>query len=334
MYLDIEKILKLSQEELLGFCYIELIKRNYRNRKIEYNDDYLYAKGNIPVLLVAHTDIVHKQLPELIVNDRQQRILWSPTGIGGDDRCGVYAILKICEKFKPYVLFTTEEEVGGLGVKKFVEKHDNLPVNFIIEIDRRGFNQVVFYECGNKDFQNYILSFGLDKQTGSYSDVSTLSTEFDIAGCNMSAGYYKEHTTTEHIVMEDLENTIKIVKEILRDKENHKFYDCQQIVRETYTRKWDCDKGCWNDYYGEGFWNDSKKTNEKEVEENNSDVVSENKDKNEGYNYITEDELIQIEEDYYVLTPEEFEEVYGFKRPKDIVELYDTIFDMQYENWR
>ena len=222
----IEKILRLTQEELLDFNYMELLHRGYRNKDILYTDDYVYAKGNIPILLVAHCDIIHKKIPEIIVNDKKQRILWSPTGIGGDDRCGVYAILKICEKLKPYVLFTTDEETGGIGVRKFTKEVEELPVDFIIEIDRKGNEEVVFYQCGNKDFQNYIISYGFNKEFGSYSDVSTLSTHYDIAGCNVSAGYYNQHTTTEHIYMEHLENTINKVMQILREDDKHKFYDC------------------------------------------------------------------------------------------------------------
>ena len=226
MLLNIENILRLTQEQLLEFCYNKLIERNYKEKEIIATEDYIYAKGNIPILLVAHCDIVHKQAPELIVHDRKQRILWSPTGIGGDDRCGVYALLKICEQVKPYILFTTEEEKGGLGVRKFTQEIKDLPVNFIVEIDRKGNEEVVFYKCGNNDFQNYIMSFGFNKEYGSYSDVSTLSTHYDIAGCNVSAGYYNQHTTTEFIYMVHLENTIEKVLQILQDGTEPKFYDC------------------------------------------------------------------------------------------------------------
>lgn len=307
MVLKIENILKMSQEELLDFCYIELMKRGYKNKDIIYTDKYIYAKGNIPILLVAHCDIVHKEIPETVVYDKQQRILWSPTGIGGDDRCGVYALLKICEKFKPYILFATDEEIGCVGTRKFIEDFDELPVNFIIEIDRRGNNQVVFYSCGNKDFQNYILSFGLDKQHGSCSDVKYLSTEYDIAGCNLSAGYYREHTETEHIYLEHLENTIKIVEQILKDTKNHKFYDCQEITYTTpvYTqRKWDW-KDDWDDYYDKYYEKYCKKLSNEE-EEKTSET----------------DNIMQKEEDYYALTPAEWKKKYKEDKPDNILEIY------------
>lgn len=293
MKLKIEEILKLTQDQLLDFCCQELLKRKYEVQDIIYTKDYLYATGKIPILLVAHTDIVHKAPPKLIVKDTKQKVLWSPTGIGGDDRCGVYAILKICEKFKPYVLFTTQEEVGGLGAKKFVEDIESLPVNFIIEIDRRGNEQVVFYDCGNKEFQKYIQNFGFNLQYGSYSDVSTLSTNYDVAGCNVSAGYYNEHTTTEHIYMNHLWNSIYKIIDILKDKEHHKFYDCQEVVYEP--KKYN-----WKDYYDEYY-------DTKELEEE----------------MAWEDKIQEVEDDWYILTDKQWEVKYKCKRPLNYYDIYD-----------
>jgi len=302
MKLDIKDILPLSQDNLLIYCYFALLDRKYKEKNLTYTEDYVYAKGNIPILLVAHTDVVHRELPALIVHDKEQDILWSPTGIGGDDRCGVYAILKICEKYKPYVLFTTGEEKGGLGAKKFVEEIEELPVNFIIEIDRRGNNQVVFYQCENQDFRNYILSFGFDLNYGSYSDVSTLSREYDIAGCNLSAGYYNEHTTNEHIFLDHLQNTIEKVKQILDDKENHKFYDCQE-------KKYDYSKYDYTtiyddyDYYDGYYYKKNKK----------SSIYTKNFWK----------KAQEVEDDWYDLTEAQWEEKYKVKRPLDLLKIYE-----------
>ncbi len=295
--MEIEKILKLNQEELLDHCYIELLKRNYK--KIIYNKKYVYAEGSLPILLVAHTDIVHTRPPELIVKDLDKMILWSPTGIGGDDRCGVYAILKLCEMYNPYVLFTTGEERGGIGVKEFVKDIEKPKVKFIIEIDRRGNNQVVYYDCGNKEFQEYIESFGFDRKTGSYSDVSTLSTEYDIAGCNVSAGYYNEHTTSEHIYLEHLDNTITKIQAILED-ENSKYYDCQKVEYKPYNYRRNFDK------YYDDYWDIN----------NNKEQVSDTEKE------IEEDKLWEKEEDFYVLNRKEWKKKYKENKPKDIIELY------------
>ena len=71
----------------------------------------------------------------------------SPQGIGGDDRCGVYALSKIYGQSsrKPWLLFTCDEEVGGIGAHVFCEDHakGKLPeslsnLKFLIELDRKG----------------------------------------------------------------------------------------------------------------------------------------------------------------------------------------------------
>ena len=70
----------------------------------------------------------------------------SPQGIGGDDRCGVFALVKAYRlfKIKLWLLFCCDKEVGGLGAKKFCLAHQQhqLPREIddlnIIELDRKG----------------------------------------------------------------------------------------------------------------------------------------------------------------------------------------------------
>ena len=105
-----EEILRMKQEELLKALNKYLNRVGYCN-KILCTDKYLFAKGDINIMLVAHLDTVHKDVPT-VYYDKEKKVLWSPDGIGGDDRCGVYAILEILKEYKPYILFTTDEEKG------------------------------------------------------------------------------------------------------------------------------------------------------------------------------------------------------------------------------
>ncbi len=240
-------LLTKTQDELLTVCETKLSELGYES--IYAGKDFVFADGDIPVMLIAHLDTVHRELPD-VYYDKKKKVLWSPQGIGGDDRCGVYAILKICETHKPYVLFTTDEETGGQGAKVFCDffKDTNLKeyINFMIEIDRRGRNQAVFYDCGNEEFKKYILSFGFNEQYGTFTDISKIGPAFDIAAVNFSAGYYNEHTTTEHIKLDDLFHTINKIKEILEDTKNHKYYDFQEIKYVySITRKYKNDDVPW-----------------------------------------------------------------------------------------
>lgn len=224
-------ILQRKQLELFKYIKKHLKHRQYH---VQQYEKFIYAEGNIPILLVAHLDTVHQYMPSQIFIDQEQEILWSPQGIGGDDRCGVYSILKIIDDgYMPHVLFTQDEEVGAFGARHA----SNLlspDINFMVELDRQGNNQAVFYDCGNEDFMDYILSFGFDLEYGTFSDISILSPKWDIASVNLSIGYYNEHTKSEYICLNSMYNTIDKVKKILDDKQN-KFYDFQEVFK-SYNR--------------------------------------------------------------------------------------------------
>lgn len=221
-----KKILRCTQPELKETVQQFLTTKGF---KPVVGDGFVYAKGEIPILLVAHLDTVHKQIPTDIYYDSEQDVMWSPQGIGGDDRCGVYIILKILENFKPYVLFTEDEEKGCIGATKTVSTIIQPDVKFIVEVDRRGSDDCVFYDCDNKDFQAYIETFGFKTAIGTYSDIVTLSDEWEIASVNLSSGYYREHTTNEIIKINELEETYNRLKDILLDDENNKIsFDYQK----------------------------------------------------------------------------------------------------------
>lgn len=237
-------ILQKTQEELKDLLYRYLSKQNFEPIS---GDGYLYAKGDIPIMLVAHLDIVHKKIPEEIYFDEQQMVLWSPTGIGGDDRCGVYLITQIINHgFRPHILFLEDEEIGCVGAGKCTRALEKPDVKFMIEIDRRGKNDCVFYNCNNKEFIDYIQSFGFIKNWGTCSDIKTLSDAWDIASVNLSSGYYNEHTNYEYIKLKDLNVTYRRVIEILQDDTKEKpYYDYQKLTYKT------------------SYWNGYKKKEEK-----------------------------------------------------------------------
>lgn len=230
---NFKKILRLKQKDLKMLCLKYLISKDY---EVNYGDGYVYGEGDIPVMLVAHLDTVHRELPYHIYFDKEQDVMWSPEGIGGDDRCGVYSILKILENYKPYVLFLEDEEIGCVGATKATKVLDMPDINFIIELDRKGINDCVFYDCGNKDFQKYIESFGFKTKDGSFSDIVELSDAWDIASVNLSIGYFNEHTFSETIHTKLMQLTINKVKKILEDVKKHpnEFYEYDKTSRWVY----------------------------------------------------------------------------------------------------
>lgn len=213
-----EKICKMSQPKLKAYLEKSLKSNGY---EVVSSDGFIYAKGTFPVMLVAHMDTVHKESVKFIVYAKNKDMISSPQGIGGDDRCGVYMILNIIQHYKCSVLFTEDEEIGGVGTKKFLAEYraktiDVEPVNYLIELDRKGSSDAVFYDCDNPEFTEFILKdddWTLD--FGTYTDICDIAPAFGVAAVNFSCGYYNAHTIKEYVVRSEMEANIEKVEKLL-----------------------------------------------------------------------------------------------------------------------
>ncbi len=210
-----ESILKMTQGELKEHLVHQLREQGYEP---VCKNGFLYAEGTIPVLLVAHLDTVHTHRPDIICRSEDGRYLMSPDGIGGDDRAGVYMILLLMRECHCHILFCEDEEVGGVGAKKFSKSKLHPEVNYIVELDRRGTNDAVFYNCDNPDFTEFICSFGFEENYGSFSDISVVAPHLETAAVNISAGYFNEHRPHEMIDTHAMcENVIRLAAMLRHD---------------------------------------------------------------------------------------------------------------------
>lgn len=249
----LETICRMTQKEL----FENIIKQFPGLCKVKKNK-WILVKGNYPVLLVSHLDTVHTQKVEVICRSSDGNILMSPQGIGGDDRCGVYALLTIWNNLKsegihPYLLFTCHEEIGGIGAKYFI-KSDCIndlknKLSLIIEIDRKGKDNAVYYDCDNKGLENYITSKGFNTQYGSFSDISVIAPALGIAAVNLSSGYYNAHTQHEYINVIELENVIEKVEEIICESKGLPVYE---YIEKKYNYNWNFGKTL-SPYYSKVF---------------------------------------------------------------------------------
>lgn len=247
------KICKLSAKSLKQYLS-GLMKEIYPDNTF-IGDGYIYCRGEIPVLLTAHMDTVHKELVkdfyedvQVCINGNTTHTISSPQGIGGDDRCGVYEILQVLEAgYRPYILFCEEEEIGGIGSDKFcATKYINelSKLKFLIELDRANANDLVFYENTNQDWIEWVEDETNWKIAwGSFSDICNLSPACGIASVNLSCGYYKAHTKQEYVVMEEMFEAIEIIKHLLDASEKVEPFE---YIEETYS---------WNKnrYYDLGY---------------------------------------------------------------------------------
>lgn len=197
----------------------EILNNRYDN--VISTSDYIIAEGDIPVALVAHLDTVFNLKPIEFFYDAAKRVMWCPSGAGFDDRAGVAIILQILrDGYRPHIIFTAEEEIGGIGASKLADNYKNCPFkkcNMLIELDRQGHNEAVYYKCDNERFEKYITNFGFDTDIGSFSDISVIAPQWGIAAVNLSVGYVDEHSPVERLYLNWLENTIEKVENILKD---------------------------------------------------------------------------------------------------------------------
>jgi hypothetical protein len=161
--------------------------------------------------------------PRLVYKDKEQGIIWSPSGLGADDRAGVYGVMKLFSmmkgKYQPVVLLTDHEESGCFGAYEAREEFaDELEkCLFLVELDRRGTADAVFYNFEPREFVSYIQGYGFLKTFGSVSDISVISRGIALCGVNLSIGYMKEHTEAEFLNVNILESTISKVEKLIVD---------------------------------------------------------------------------------------------------------------------
>ena len=274
-----------KQSELKRYLYSVLKSNGYSPIS---EDGFLYAKGSLPYLVTAHMDTVHKvQCDRYSIHKyKGKHRIQSKDGIGGDDRCGVWMIVRmVLDGYRPSILFCEDEEIGSIGASKFCKTKyiDDLEdMRYLIELDRANENDAVFYDCNNPEFTEFITeTTGYVESMGSFSDIVELSDNCGIASVNLSCGYYKAHTTSEYVIFEEMENTLKVVEKLLRT-------ECKQFkfIRRVYSRWFDEDDWIGYNYYGSTYG----KSNTKKATEG-MEILYNKYLRNSDGSYSTEEEV-------------------------------------------
>lgn len=240
--------------------------------------EQLYArKGNREVYVpyfVAHADTVHG-----IVPDDQYRVTallatdgdiiyraYDPTtglsrGVGGDDKCGLYACLYAAQNMDDVgVLVTVDEEIGCVGAGLV---HEELLIRpgCMIQLDRRGNGDAVDAIGGpicsdewKAAMSPVIAHYGYKWTFGAITDVGTLAHDMRLSAINLSAGYFNPHGADEYVSETDLEFAIELAIDIAYTAGNEEWNIPEAVVRRpkrsTWEPQWQRQQG-WNMWDGE-----------------------------------------------------------------------------------
>jgi di/tripeptidase len=259
-----------QEERMVKFLVNWLTKNKIDHFVDEFNNVYA-TKQETPELpedfyfpcVISHTDTVHN-IDTININEEMlpnaQNVLklaykayndmGNPTGIGGDDKCGVFACLTLLKELPNLkAAFFVSEETGCHGSLVASEEffsnvgygiQFDAPENWMIT--EKCFGQVLF-DRGSEFFEtcDKVLTENMDKNSmrymvHPYTDVYALRGKFDFSCINISIGYYDYHTKDEYVVVEDVFNGINIGKRMIENLGNKLHYK-KSVVYDWRTRK-------------------------------------------------------------------------------------------------
>lgn len=221
------------------------ILSNYEYFCYTDSDDYLIMAPkdltNCKVGLVAHIDTVSDT--QKIYSDLSCPDLYCSCGHPCfDDRLGILMILRaiINHDLKCVTIFLNEEEVGCIGAIRLVEDFPELDDVFgaqadylkcLIEVDRHGCNEVVFYDLDYPEFEHEFVAYSKNISKA-WTDIAVLGPMWNIAAANVSAGYYNEHTKNEHFFLNSFLDAEKRLADTIA-----RFHRSQRVNRYEYRGK-------------------------------------------------------------------------------------------------
>lgn len=242
-----------QEDEMIEFLINHFNNRNYDYKVDEIGNIYV-TKGTVEdgeyyPCVVSHTDTVHNidtinVKEEYLLNSKGIESLslkayndsGNPTGIGGDDKCGVFACLQILDELKVVkAAFFVSEEVGCIGSKNSDSNFFN-DVGYAIEFDAPGDYMVTEYCYGvklfesNSDFHNTAKNVLNENMLSEpkfmrhpFTDVWQLKKKFDFSCINISVGYHQYHTRNEYVVVEEVFAGIKSGLNLISSLGNKKY---------------------------------------------------------------------------------------------------------------
>jgi len=234
-----DRMVNYLLDELSNINGIEVVCDEHKNI---YVTKGILDDGEYYPMFISHTDTVHNIVDEIIVKEEyllrpytfgkdfgNDQVLClkaydkndKPTGIGGDDKCGIYICLELLRQLdKVKIALFVSEETGCHG-SKMLNTDFLKDVGYVTQYDAPG-DHLISYSCMgtvlfdidsdfykiaynaiSEGFQNEMLV-----QSHPYTDIMIMKQKSDLSCINMSCGYYNMHTANEFVCISDVERAI------------------------------------------------------------------------------------------------------------------------------
>lgn len=178
------------------------------------------ASGPHPHYL-AHMDQVHDYEPFMKVHATGNLLHAvdgnnKRTGVGGDDKCGVYLALMMLHQLDHCTaVFVRDEEVGCLGSGEVpLAWFDH--ASFVIQADRNNHTMDIIRDtngmvCASDAFIKglkelpIVCAAGHTENSGTITDIGELSSRgLEVSMVNISSGYHSPHSHNEVVLLDEL----------------------------------------------------------------------------------------------------------------------------------
>jgi putative aminopeptidase FrvX len=257
-----------QEDELKMYLYEILSTEPFKSTCVVQED----KKGNMYITkgvyskypcFVAHLDEVHTPLKHGFDVIEHKGILFGfsertkhSTGIGADDKNGIFVCLNMLEKLAYCkVAWFVEEETGCQGSSK-ADMDFFTDCLWVVQPDRKGAGDLITkisYRdiCSTKfrkDVMKIAKNYGYKPENGMMTDVETLvDNGIGISCVNMSCGYYYPHSDNECTDIDELSNCINFC------------WDIAITLTERYPHVPEKKKSYYN-YYDDYVWNNLTKS--------------------------------------------------------------------------
>jgi tripeptide aminopeptidase len=250
-----------SRNEELMIEYLEqvLTDKGFNYTKDKIGNIYVTkGKAEFYPCFVAHTDTVHyvnHNLKVVQLEENGKTILtgidaktMKPSGIGGDDKCGVFLCLEMLDTLDNVkVALFVSEEIGCVGSRE-ADPEFFKNVGYAIQYDSPKGNSMSLTLMGKKLFGEksdfgqkvspLILEHGINSwERHPYTDIWPLMEKFGFSCLNLAAGYHRYHTDNEYVVVEEVDNAFELGLK-LHSILGENFYERIEEPTPTYTNNW------------------------------------------------------------------------------------------------